>query len=529
MIIPVPNAGQFGLVSDLAPHELPLNAWSGGRNVRVRDNYVEKFLGHQEVFGTPTVVPYWLLPVASPTTYYWVYASLAKAYVWDGSTHTNITRQSVGVDVDYNATIDKNWTGGVLGGIPVLNNGIDDPQMWNPVSAAQRLQLLSNWDTNWKAGALRPFKRFLVALDITKSGIRYPHMVKWSHPAAPGALPSSWDETDATKDAGEWELKESNGVVLDGFPLRDLFVIYKEDSTWGMQFIGGVAVFRFLNLFRSVGAISRRCAAEITPGQHVVFSPDDIVVHDGQQARSIIDARRRRLLYSSMDTMNYRRSFLVHNLPKQEVWFCFPETGSTLPNRAFIWNYSNNTWGVRDLPGVAHIDFGVVDPGAGNDQWNNAVGDWNSDTLLWGEQSFNAILNHLLIAGTTGTRLYQGDITTQEAGANTTSFVERTGLGFPLKVGRPPDFTTRKLLKRLWPRIEGTTGESLNVYVGAQDAVNGSVSYGPPKTYTIGTTKSLDFLVNSPLHALKFESTGSLEWRLHGYEVDVVPVGKHYG
>lgn len=526
MIHTIQFAGQHGIISDRQPHELPLNAWSAGRNIRMKDGYVEKFLGHQAMFGTPTIVPYWLLPVAAPSAYFWIYAGLTKVYVWDGGTHTDITRAAGG---DYNANANNNWTGGVLGGIPILNNGVDVPQQWNPQSVVTDLAPLSNWNAAHSCKSIRPFKRYLIALDVTKSGVRYPFMVKWSHPAAPGGVPSSWDETDATKDAGEWELKESNGYVLDGFPMRDLFVIYKEDSIWGMQAIGGIAIFRFSNLFRSIGAISRRCAVEVVSGQHVVFSPDDIVIHDGQTARSIIDAKRRRALFNAIDTTNFRRCFAASNLARQEVWFCYPETGQTLPNKAEVWNFNNATWATRDLPGVTHIESGIIDPGAGTDQWQNAVGDWTAETTSWGEQGYNAALTRILMASAQNTRLYQADVTTQEAGVNSTAYIERTGLGFPLKVGQPPDFSTRKLLKRLWPRIEGTVGQSVSVYVGAQERVGGSVTYGAPKTFVIGTTKSLDFLVNSPLHAIKVESTGSLEWRLHGYEVDVVPAGKSYG
>jgi hypothetical protein len=208
MLIPIENVSQYGIITDIDAHDLPNEAWSEGQNVRVIDNRVEKFTGHSQVFGTASIVPYWLLPVQNPANYYWMYAGLDKVYVTQGGTHYNLTRQTAAVDVDYTGTADDLWTGGVVAGIPVLNNGVDDPQMWNPVSTSQRLTSLkydasNDWAAkNYQTKILRPFKNYLVALDVTKASVEYPHMVKWSHPAVPGAVPETWDEADATKDAG---------------------------------------------------------------------------------------------------------------------------------------------------------------------------------------------------------------------------------------------------------------------------------------------------------------------------------------
>ena len=228
MILPVSNVGQFGIASDLQPHEMPLNAWSGGQNVRFRDGYVEKFKGYSEVFVTPLWTPYWLLPAPFGSSFFWLYASLAKVGATDMSTHADITRLAG----DYSATADISWTGDVLGGIPVITNGVDPPQMWNLPSLSTKLSNLTNWPANYTCRVIRTFKQFLIALDIVKAtSTRYPQMVKWSHPADPQTVPVSWDETDATKDAGEFNLSETGDFAIDAFSLRDIKVIYKERTT----------------------------------------------------------------------------------------------------------------------------------------------------------------------------------------------------------------------------------------------------------------------------------------------------------
>jgi len=260
-IFPVGGVGSIGMVADKKPHELPFQAWSDARNVRFLDAFVEKFLGETS-YTTPNIAPYFLLPVPTVTNIFWLLAGLAKTHCFDGTAHTDITRTVGG---DYAATEDLNWTGSVFNGIPLINNSVDAPQMWSPVAASQALQALSNWPANTTCRTLRAFRNFLIAGDITKSGTRYKQMVKWSHPAGVGALPSSWDETDATKDAGEWPLAETPGAILDFVPLRDLNIVYKEDAVYKMQWVGGVYVFSFRELTTEIGLLSRRCAVGFKP------------------------------------------------------------------------------------------------------------------------------------------------------------------------------------------------------------------------------------------------------------------------
>jgi hypothetical protein len=524
MILPVDNVGQFGVVTDLRPHEMPLNAWSAARNVRFRDGYLEKFKGHSEVFATPLWAPYWLLPVQSGPNFFWLYASLAKVGATDMSSHADITRASGG---DYSADANIGWTGGVLGGIPVINNGVDPPQMWNTPSLATDLANLTNWPASTSCRSLRVFKQFLLALDVTKSGTRYSQMVKWSHPADPLTVPTSWDETDPTIDAGEFNLSETGDAVVDAFPLRDVMLLYKQYSTWAMQFIGGVNIFRFYKVFDSFGAFTRRTAVEFFSGQHVVFTGDDVVLHDGQRADSILKKRLRQALIGQIDTTNYQKAFLTTNYDLFEVWICFPETGSTFPTKALVWNWRDNTWGFRDLPATGFIVPGVVDPAAAGSSWDSDGASWDSDTAAWDDLTFDPSRRRLLGGIPGSTKLILLDETQQQLGVDMTSYVERTGLGFPLKKEAPPDFTTRKLLRTLWPRIEGTDGGVVSISIGSQEKVDGPVTYSSSVGYVIGQTDFVDVLVEGRLHALKFESADNIEWRLHGYDVDIVPVGMY--
>ncbi len=526
--IPIHNIGSVGVVKDVPPHLLPPEAWTDARNVRFQDNKAVKFDGQRAVFDPPGVAPYWALGVPTPTSYFTLYAGLAKVRTIQGVTHSDITRASG----DYTGAATNHWNGGVLGGIPVITNGVDDPQSWSPVSAAQALVDLPNWPASTECKVIRPFKNFLVALHVTKSGTVSPHMVKWSHPADPGSVPVSWDETDATRDAGEVELSDSQaGLIQDGEVLGDILVIYKDNSTWGMQHTGGFGIFRFFKLFEETGILTQRCVGTTPKGdRHFVMTGDDLIIHNGTKAgiQSVIDARMRKFINSTLNTDEFDRAFVARNRRLDEMWFCYPETGATFPTLAIVWNATTGAIGVRELANLNFIastiidDSDIVDPA-----WNSDSEGWDTDTEAWDRPLFFPQGIGMLGIDPTNTKLFELDSTNQLDGVNMTVLLEREGLALigQDRQGNPKvDLTRRKLFKRIWIKAEGSP---FNVSLGVQEQLGGAITYAPSQVFTPGTDEYLDFTVNGRLGAVKFESSADVAWQLHAYDLDIEGLGEH--
>lgn len=532
MLVPINNCGEHGLILDLPAHSLPLNAWTSGQNVRFRDGAVERALGHIGVFGTPPIAPHFLLPVTTAVSHYWIYAGATKVYVVDAaSIHTNITRQVTGADVDYSASSDARWTGGVLGGIPVLANPTDPPQYWDNAITSNLQDLpyvtgVSTWaDVGLTCKALRPFRNYLIALDISSGGERFPHTVKWSHPAVPGELPTSWDVTDPTKDAGEFPLSQTNGWLLDCVPLRDTNILYKEDSIWGMQYAGGLDIFRFYQIFRELGMIAINCAIEYESGKHAVFGLGDLTAHDGQSMKSIVTNRVRRTLFNRIDTTNLKTSFVARNAKTREVWFCYPTSGSAVPNEALLWNWETGAIGFKELPQTRFAENGLVFSQDVPDTWDSDNESWDSDTTKWGDRNFSITESDLLLASE-APALYKVTGETFN-GDSYTSFVERTGIGVPSPhSGLPPDVSSIKFLRSIYPHIEGPDNAIVNVFVGTQKFVDGPVTWHGPYSYQINNTKKIDVRLSGVLFAVRFSTDEPIPWRLSGYELDVDRLGK---
>jgi hypothetical protein len=520
-IFAINEIGALGIIKDRLPHTLPPNAWNDGGNVRFRDSYVEKTDGFQAVFGIPTVTPYALLPVQTENKFNWIYAGLSKVYVFDGTSHTNITRQTAGVDVNYSGLESNRWTLTNMGGVPILNNGSDVPQMWLPATTATKLVALLNWPGNTICEVMRSYRSFLIALNVSKSGVRYPQMVKWSHPADPFNVPTSWSETDPTKDAGEYTFSDTGDWLIDCLPLRDSNIIYKENTTWGQQFIGGVDIFRFGRLFSTFGALSKDCAVEFMMGRHLVLTQGDVVVHDGQQADSILNGKWRKWLTANINQDALDKCFVALNTAREEVWICLCIDDATYANVALIWNWRTGTIGRKTLPGVSIIKEGIVIPADADETWNSDTGTWDSDTTVWGERLYKTGELSMLMASADDARLYKADVGTDDAALPQVSFIERTGLGIPFKQNLPPDFTSYKFIRGMWPRIDGTLGGVVKIKIGVQNEINGAVQWGALQNFIIGTTTRVDVLMSGRLLAIHLESDTSVAWRWHGYELDV--------
>lgn len=521
MIIPIRELDKYGIVRDIPDHELPVNAFSDGDNVRFGSGAAAKMRGHELLYDPPSVAPYFLLPINDPISgkRFWIYAGLTAIYVNDATGHTDISRAVGGA---YNASADNDWSGGYYNGFAILNNPGDDPQEWG-LDTGTPCADLTNWPASTSCGIMRPFKNFLVAGYITKSGTEHPTLVKWSHEATSGSVPSSWDETDATVSAGEKTLGDTPGQITDMLPLGDINVIYKRDAVVLMQHIGGIFIFSFLTVSREFGLYSRNSVVSLPrPHIQVAFGIDDIIVHsNGRDIRSIADRRLRSWVLNNIEDDEVAKSFVFHNVAEHEVWVCFVPVGETAPKLALTWNWEENSWGTRELNSVSHGASGILDParaartyttyGAGL-TYDSAGEDYHTEPIT-------PLRRRSVLASGVNTELYELDQTFQFDGVNYTSRLERTGLAFVAdrfgRLSHDPDSV--KLAQEVWLHIKGTG--TVDVSVGAQMVPNGAITWDGPFTFTIGSDRKVNPWISGRLLAVKIESTDANWWELQGLDI----------
>lgn len=415
------------------------------------------------------------------------------------------------------------------------NDAGDDPQSWD---GAVNFQDLPNWPANTSCKIMRVFKQYLIALDITVSGTRSPHTVKWSSPAVPGAVPSFWDNAD-TNDSNEFFLSEGGGFTIDCEPLGDLNIIYKEFHTYAMEFIGGPFVFRIYKLPFQHGILAPRCAKEFF-GQHFVVTRADVIVHNGQEAVSVIDGENRDYFFSNLATGKERKTFVVPNYALNEMWICFVSNAvnGDYADEVMIYNWKEKTWGHRHLgqvgtlEGCPHIGYGLLDKSAQSvfiDDNHNFI---DNENYFIDGNPFSSGKVRLVgsMVGTTNKKLVEFDTGTDEQGNAVTSFAERTGIAIVGKdrQGNPKvDVTSTKFVRRIYPKLAAGVG-TINVYIGSQDRINGSVTYLPAVAFNPEIDNHIDCRIQGKAIAIKFESTTSMNWTGTGFVLDMDVIGESY-
>lgn len=515
-LVHVPGAGAAGVVKDLSIPNLPPSAWTDAKNIRFLDGSAVCFLGQQPVYEGNPVHPMHVLPVTVAGVRSWIYAGAQKTYlITPGSpvVHTPLTRQVGGVDDDYSGAPNA-WTSTVVGGVPVLNNGVDPPQQWL-LDPGQRMTDLSAWPADTTCRVMRAFKNSLVALGVTKAGDDYPYMVKWSHPADPGTLPVTWDPSDATKDAGEFDLADGYDKIIDGLPLRGSFMIYKESSIWRMDYIGGVYVYSFNKVLGTSGALNRNCIVELD-GQHLVLTASDVIVHDGQTSTSVLDRQARIRLFEEIDVQYIHQAFVFKNPFLKEVFICYPSVGSASPNRALVWNWRDRTVAFRDIPNIWHAAHGPMQPEMGI-AWEDAAFPWADAATPWNIAQGWPDQERVIMAGQSQLMLL--DSGNSFGGVKPPAYLERVGMDLGAA-------DVIKTMKGVRLQVKGTPGETVMVQMGASSDQYAAPTWQPSVPHVIGSTVQCDGFVSGRYLAIRIASGTSSNWRLDGYAMDIVRKGR---
>lgn len=526
-LINIDGVGDIGLILDVPAHTLPPNAWSGGENVRFFEGKVQKMTGQTAVFGAFTIAPHFAMPWKTSGEDRWIYASPTEIAYTYNSVHYEITRYTTtSGDDDYNAGIRPLWTGGNLHGVPILNNDnrVDPPQQWN--SATSRMKDLDNWPTNTWCKVIRPFQNFLVALDITKGGSNYPYTIKWSHPADPGTVPTTWDEADPSKLAGEQTISQSGGYLIDCVPLAGQNIIYKDDSIWAMRLAGSQFVFNFTELSATIGALNTNCIKEFFRS-HFIVGNSDIVLFDGVTPRSVVNKKVRKWFYQSLHPDYFNKTVVNVHYPTREIWVCFVETGSTSKylTRALVWNWDTDAWSTRELPDLSFLAYGRVTQGE-VETFDGVSGTFDLDLGIYNSSLFGSPseLQTLGVKAYTTNELILMDNLYTDRGTNFTSYVERTGLaiaGQSMDGSLVIDPASIKFVRSVYPKVSAPTSVTLQISIGMQDTLGGAVTWDGPHDFVVGVDERVDVAISGRFICFKLSDTSDLPWEFSGYTLDL--------
>jgi len=343
-----------------------------------------------------------------------------------------------------------------------------------------------------------------------EEGLDQPDVVRWSHPADSGGLPVTWDETDPNYRAGKVVLAGEGGDIMDGLPLRDSFAIYRERGISVLDFTGGDFVFNIRSLTESANLVNTNSISE-AKGTHIFISEGDVVANDGNQIRSLMHQRVRRRFASDFNELARDSAFTIHQRESKEIWCCIPSNNYAQAIQAWIYNYRDDTWAVRDLPFIVSADYGPINLAQRTwDSW--APSSWE-DSVGWWNQGTSTPFDHIII-GVDNSDPAQMLALDQGSSVPYTCFIER--ISFPLTSVH--DVIT---IQSIFPLIEGLG--VVEIQFGFQNQAGDSIRWKPWQQFRPGVDRKIDIRVTGELISWRMRSDSA--FKLTGFDLQYVPAG----
>lgn len=491
-----------GLSYDVPPWEVGNDFYTRLRNMLIRNGFAQRIGGRRSAYATLSAAPHHIQNIRDLGNNFWIYYGVSSIYGVNGATHTDLTPggglSSISKSYQWNSTL--------LNAIPCANNGLDAPMYWTG-DTLDNFAALPDWPASTLAKMLVAFRYHLFALDITVSGANNPNLFLWSDAADPGDIPQSWTPA-ASNEAGFAQLSDRAGSIVAARRLRDSLIVYKENSSYAIRYVGGNEKFGVSGLWSNAGAVNTRAVDDID-GKHVVVTNGDIVINDGySEPISIANALVRNFLFAQLDETNFGNLQVIYDAAKQDVWIAFPESGSEYCTLALVYNKPSNAWGVVELPDVAHIAVGVVDDETISDVWEDDEDPWDGDSSIWNQDSLAGVTESVVFASASTTELIQ---TNTVDALVTDAMVAKYSMHF--------DEPERlKLVRRV--NIRGADFASLFVRVGSQMFPEGPVTWSEEREIT-APGQPVDLFAQGRYISIEVRSVDDSVWTLTGFDFEI--------
>tara|TARA_R110002020_G_scaffold120196_2_gene274025 strand:+ start:1160 stop:2701 length:1542 start_codon:yes stop_codon:yes gene_type:complete len=498
---------------DKPPAEVAENEYTSGQNIQFRNGYGRKSLGWEQIWPDVPADPQYLINAETGITNYWVACCDTGIYYTDTNTWFDITPSNWVAPEKSN-----DWTGGILNGIAVFNNGQSTPWFWDPSNPGNIAAMVPGWPTGYTCKAIRPHKFHLVAMNIDTGANVLEDQILWSSAAAPGSIPDSWTPL-ATNDAGGLQLSATSGEIVDGHTLRGQFYIYKNKSMYRIQYVGGTFVFTLDKVFSQAGMLARNCAVEYN-GKAYVLSDSDIIVHDGQNIQSLVDRRAKNFIWPQLDPVNFVNCHVAQDKLNNELLFCLVAVGETVPSVALVYETVGGNIGVRDLGNADHVVSGIVSETGASESWDSDPEPWDSDVTIWNEVTFNPSSAGVLVADGAAKKVRFLDAAQNQDGEPVVMRIEKAyfDLGEPTMV---------KTITRIWPRVTASDEAKITVRAGAAMTPQNAIEWSAPVTYFANSDHYVDTFATGRQLAVDVVSENGQAFQIEGFDVQVIKAGEY--
>jgi hypothetical protein len=159
----------------------------------------------------------------------------------------------------------------------------------------------------------------------------------------------------ATNQAGSLRLSQGSKIVT-GANSRQSVLIWTDAALYSLQYVGAPIVWG-ANLVGENISIASKNAVAYANGIAYWMGTDKFYKYDGRTETLNCDLRR--YVFNDFNEDQYEQVFAGTNESFNEIWWFYCATGSDVPNRYIIYNYSENVWYFGNLTRTAWVDSGA--------------------------------------------------------------------------------------------------------------------------------------------------------------------------
>jgi hypothetical protein len=257
----------------------------------------------------------------------------------------------------------------------------------------------------------------------------------------------------------------------------------------------------------------------------------------------LADGRVRRAVFNALNRSKRTAAFVMQDSVSNLVYFCYNTLsdevrwkGTQYCNQAAVYNYRSNTWSFMDLPNVIGGAESNIDLQRNTyPQVESSYEIYNSSYV-----SFEGAKPKITIAlgitdqsnGLTESRVYAVDLPAVSltnlpvtGETRTQALLERIGVDLDDTAGLP--LRNYKTITGIFPQASFDTVESSFTWeVGSGDLPNSPVIYRTTATFNPSTDYKIDTKVSGRYLAYKVTSTSLEDFRLIGFDAEVVSTSK---
>lgn len=501
-----------GVSFDLPAYVAPPDVYSAARNMRVTGAGMERVGGTaaylQDVGGGLLHIPKWVGTAVVLGEIWTVYAGATGVGVCNGLAHYDVTPSSGWSDFDAGT-----MTSAIYNGVLCFNAPGRSPWYWDGTLVVGAVKPLPNFLSSTTARVMAAYSSFLVAGSLISGTAEGDGRIAWSDAAPYGSVPSTWIPT-VTNFAGELTLSTGTGRIMAMRQLGSGLAVYRVVGSFMVQAVGRPYVLTARKTAANVGAASTNCVADAL-GMHAILTTGDIVLSDGTNVKSIGDKRVKSQIFSNVSERGLQVAHTLTLPNKAEILFCVPQGQDESCNLAYVWNYVDDKWSVRDLPNIVHSHATYVPEGVGVTTWDGDPGTWDADFVSWDSTPRGGFYERAVAASAEQERLYvfdEGDMYVD--GLPVYGELER--LSMPIG-----DSSRVKFVDRVFPRIVGTPGQTVKIQLGGQIDAADSIVWGQEQDYTLGSSDGISCSVMGRFISIRIRAQTAEKWTVAGWQLQV--------